>query len=440
MFAPIRHFMIGLAFVVSIAAAIAQAPAATPEPIPTDAPPYVTNGVTMVPMRAIFEWLGATVTFDANAQKITARKDARVVFITIGKNTATVDDITVHLAVPAQTQNNRSYVPLRFVAEAFGAKVTWDSTQQRATINIEQKLGVLAMNTKPVSIRNQSNIKPSSADSLEAQADIFMTTGEDEQAIEDYTKALESSRNTSNVLFKRGQTLLHAIRNMKSFTLVDVLPTKHNTDNGGMFLTGTGSKRMYSASTNEFKYKASGDIDGFEYTAAGPPSKCCIVDDNEGGYIVYTEIDFKPLVMTMDGTLVLWSAGCLHKLPKKVVLFGHTIEPIDGMPFIFEVTDRGYTYRGGSGTITTRLGKKTVIDIEAYARRALADMDKVITGDISNTDAHYYKGNALCLLGKTDDALAEYRKFINMRASRTDDKTEDANKQITALEQQNNAK
>jgi len=86
-----------------------------------DQPPEIINGSTMVPLRGIFESLGATIA--VNGQDIEAVRGQTVVKLTIGADTATVDGKSVTLAQKSVVINGRTLVPLRFVSEALGALV-----------------------------------------------------------------------------------------------------------------------------------------------------------------------------------------------------------------------------------------------------------------------------------------------------------------------------
>lgn len=90
-----------------------------------DVAPVNENGRVMVPMRAIFEALGAEIQWNGNTKTITATKGSTTILLTIGKTTATVNGKSVSLAVPAKLMNERTFVPLRFVAEALGCDVNW---------------------------------------------------------------------------------------------------------------------------------------------------------------------------------------------------------------------------------------------------------------------------------------------------------------------------
>ncbi len=96
----------------------------------SDVPAFIENGRTLVPMRAIFEALGADVVWDAETATATASKDGRVVKITENSTTAYVDDNEQTLDVPAMIRDGRFVVPVRFVSESFNAKVAWDAIAQ----------------------------------------------------------------------------------------------------------------------------------------------------------------------------------------------------------------------------------------------------------------------------------------------------------------------
>jgi len=99
-----------------------------------DVPPQIIDGRTLVPLRAIFEALGAEVNWDGNTQTITATDDDTEIILTIGSTTATVNGQATQIDVPAMIIDGRTLVPLRFVAESFGVDVDWDATTRTITI------------------------------------------------------------------------------------------------------------------------------------------------------------------------------------------------------------------------------------------------------------------------------------------------------------------
>lgn len=104
------------------------------EPLATTAEPVIQNNHTMVPLRDIFEAMGATVTWDATTQTASAQKGDRTVVIGIGQPQATVNGTAVSLETPATILNRHTMVPLRFIAESFQARTLWDNTSKSVHI------------------------------------------------------------------------------------------------------------------------------------------------------------------------------------------------------------------------------------------------------------------------------------------------------------------
>lgn len=103
-----------------------------------DARPEKVNGRVMVPFRAIAEALGAEV--DYNAGAITAKKDGETLSLTLGSKQLTVTDSTgkvvktTSIDTAPYKKGGRTYVPVRFFAEAFGLTVQWDGYYQTAVL------------------------------------------------------------------------------------------------------------------------------------------------------------------------------------------------------------------------------------------------------------------------------------------------------------------
>ncbi|RYX83520.1 copper amine oxidase N-terminal domain-containing protein [bacterium] len=103
-------------------------------PFRTQVAPVTENGRVLVPMRAIFEELGARVDYNSYDRSIVARRDGTVVRMTLGRERAFVGSDSVRLDVPARSFDGRTMVPLRFVSEALGANVDYDSYRQLVSI------------------------------------------------------------------------------------------------------------------------------------------------------------------------------------------------------------------------------------------------------------------------------------------------------------------
>lgn len=91
-----------------------------------DVKPQAVNGRTMVPLRAIFEALGADVDWDNDSQTVIAIKDDIKVTATIGNTKMYVNDSGKTMDVAPMAIDGRTLVPVRFIAEAYNCDVEWD--------------------------------------------------------------------------------------------------------------------------------------------------------------------------------------------------------------------------------------------------------------------------------------------------------------------------
>lgn len=113
----------------------------------TDAPIIIENNRTLVPVRAILEYLDYNVDWDGDAQKVTIAKDETTLHLTIGDTQATRDIIyngNTHsyknpLEVAPQIINDSTYIPLSDVANAFRLNITWDGDNREVHITQYKK-------------------------------------------------------------------------------------------------------------------------------------------------------------------------------------------------------------------------------------------------------------------------------------------------------------
>jgi hypothetical protein len=97
--------------------------------------PVIINGSTLVPMREIFEAMGAKVDWNSETQTVTGTTNSTTVTISIGSSVITKNGVTSSLGgVPAQLIEGYTMVPVRAVAESFGAKVDWNGTNKIVSI------------------------------------------------------------------------------------------------------------------------------------------------------------------------------------------------------------------------------------------------------------------------------------------------------------------
>ncbi len=98
----------------------------------------IVNERTMVPLRKIFELLGATVTWDDSTKTALAVKDDTTVKLQINNSIAEITKGNITKKVQLDSKpiliNDRTMVPLRFISESLGKQVAWDSREQTAII------------------------------------------------------------------------------------------------------------------------------------------------------------------------------------------------------------------------------------------------------------------------------------------------------------------
>ncbi len=100
-----------------------------------DTQPIIENGTTMVPLKQTFEALHANVVWEPKAKTVTSTRDNTTVYLQVGDDVAYKNGNPIDLAVAPKIINGRTYIPLRFVAESFGADVTWVQDEKRVYIN-----------------------------------------------------------------------------------------------------------------------------------------------------------------------------------------------------------------------------------------------------------------------------------------------------------------
>ena len=99
-----------------------------------DVAPVIRNDRTMLPARFVAENLGATVTWDEEKRLVTVTGNGVTILLTIGEETAMINGKEVKLDSPAFIENDRTYTPIRFIAEELGATVEWIEAEQKVVI------------------------------------------------------------------------------------------------------------------------------------------------------------------------------------------------------------------------------------------------------------------------------------------------------------------
>lgn len=129
-----------------------------------DVEPKIVSGRTIVPLRAIFEALGAEVNWNDRTKTVIAMHGSNVINIKIGSKKAYINYEAIELDVPAVIYDGRTLVPVRFISESFGYEVEWDASTRTVRINSKTSLPTakitLTPKSTPTSIVTPTFIKP----------------------------------------------------------------------------------------------------------------------------------------------------------------------------------------------------------------------------------------------------------------------------------------
>lgn len=110
------------------------------EKLSFDVPPQIINGRTLVPMRKIFESLGATVDWNGDTKTVTSVREDKTIILIIDSYTMYVNGEEVTLDVAPCLINGRTMVPARAVSESFDLKVDWDNNIRSVLITTADSL------------------------------------------------------------------------------------------------------------------------------------------------------------------------------------------------------------------------------------------------------------------------------------------------------------
>ena len=103
----------------------------------SDVPPVMAADRLFVPIRVIFEALGATVAWDDPTQTVTGTRGDRTVVMQIGDEHMIVNGVRTAMGLAPMLKDSRTLVPIRFVGEGLGATVEWDEKTNTATITLK---------------------------------------------------------------------------------------------------------------------------------------------------------------------------------------------------------------------------------------------------------------------------------------------------------------
>lgn len=159
-----------------------------------DQPPVMENNRVLVPMRTIFEVVGAKVEWDAKTSTVKAKKGDLSIILPLNSKQVVMNGNQKSLDVPAKSINGRTLVPLRFVSEALGCKVDWLTNRSLVKITFDGEVKEQTGKVYPdgwVAPILKSAWSPYGGDNLETlQNELGFTDGGRVYSIEGASKAI----------------------------------------------------------------------------------------------------------------------------------------------------------------------------------------------------------------------------------------------------------
>ena len=151
-----------------------------------DTVPVIVDDRTLVPIRAIIEAMGGTVSWEEGTQTAILTYENSEIRLTIDSATAYFNDEAYSLDVAPTTINDRTMLPIRFVAERFAFDVDWNDAEQRITITKDTQ----ESSQEPAATPEPE--EPTESDSSRALVVYFSATGNTKALAETIAEAADA--------------------------------------------------------------------------------------------------------------------------------------------------------------------------------------------------------------------------------------------------------
>ncbi len=170
------------------------------------------NWRTMLPFRSIAENLGAEVAWVQETKTILMTGDKIKLELSLDKTVAIINGEELKLDAPAKLVDGHTFVPIRFVAETFGAKVFWDGANQSIIIKRESNP---APDFKTPKVKNTGNLILDDWEPSVLEAEHYMIEGEVPAGSSVFVNGLEAE------IFKKFRITM-PVKEAPSFTVINI--------------------------------------------------------------------------------------------------------------------------------------------------------------------------------------------------------------------------
>lgn len=120
-----------------------------------DVPPVIVKERTLIPARAVFESMGATVTWNEGSRLVEVSLGTGTVQLTIDSKSAVVNGKQVSMEVPALIVGDRTMIPVRFVAESLNCGIGWDG--DRRTVKVTSPAAETKASVESVKVEEKND-------------------------------------------------------------------------------------------------------------------------------------------------------------------------------------------------------------------------------------------------------------------------------------------
>ena len=269
------------------------------ETLESETEPQIIEGRTMVPVRAIFEGVGATVDWNADTKTVTGKKGSDTVIMNVGEKAMTVNGKKIDMDGAAMIIDSRAFAPARYVAEAFGYDVSWNGEAKEVIIKdkIASPASVATTKTTTKETTTETTTQKATKTTTKASEDVTKKAEETTKASEDVTKKAEETTKASETAAK--QTTVETTTETTTMSVADIINSSP--------VQGVG-KSLYQLVKNDiktaFKNYYVGNASGNGRFQRGTYSKLFTAwesaasTDEEKKYVAQSKIVYQNMVTT----------------------------------------------------------------------------------------------------------------------------------------------
>ena len=240
--------------------------------VKSDVAPFIRDNRTLVPIRFISETLGYEVSWDNNERLVSVKGKDTQIELKIDSKKAKVKGSDVELDAPALIKDNRTFVPLRFVAENLNAEVKWDKENFKVIINDTTKTSLNLKTDEESYVKEIKNLQNDLTKSIATLKSSFFENAanlSDQDLNAAYEKANSEIRNIVDKI--KNTSVPEKFKNSHNYTLkasekaLEILPGLKES----IITKNEDSAKKLIVELNDFQVKMQEAKDSFEAALKG---------------------------------------------------------------------------------------------------------------------------------------------------------------------------